>query len=92
MFEQKLQRVFLFILGDITDDSLDYFVEDNGKTKDSMNNFVEDDGITEDSIDNFVEDNGITYEEGKVGGYESDFTSKFKWPILSYFPIYTFKN
>ena len=69
---------FSFILGDITEDSFDNFVEDDGITEDSIDNFVEDDGITEDSIDNFVEDNGITYEEGKVGGYESDFTSKFK--------------
>ena len=90
LFEQKLQRVFLFILGDITDDSLDYFVEDNGKTKDSMNNFVEDDGITEDSMDSFMEDDGIAYEEGKVEGYESDYTSKLNDLFLAILQLYTF--
>ena len=32
--------------------------------------------ITGDSMDNFVKDNETTYEEGKIGDYDSDCTSK----------------
>ena len=32
--------------------------------------------ITGDSMDNFGKDNEITYEEGKIGDYDSDCTSK----------------